>query len=162
MGLHFSSDDHSGTVDISINILEFIRLPPSTLRALSLRLKLEKHWIHQLYCPAPRGLNIFYWTSAPSGQVTAHTDVVIFLTHYQSALADPVIAIYAFWLSIATEGILDTLEWTLQKCFAGIGCLTQDLTILNSVFYHWAIPTMSFPACGSCSHYDLTSWLAQP
>ena len=59
VGLHFSRDGHSGMVDVSINILQFIRLPPSTLRALKLRLRLEKHWINQLHCPAPRGLNIF-------------------------------------------------------------------------------------------------------
>ena len=45
--LHFSRDDHLDMVDVSIHILKFICLPPSTLRALDLRLMLEKHWIHQ-------------------------------------------------------------------------------------------------------------------
>ena len=59
VGLHFSRADHHGTSDFSINILEFIPLPPSTERSLTLRLKLEKNWIHKLRCPAPRGINIF-------------------------------------------------------------------------------------------------------
>ena len=59
VGLHFSRSDHNGTSDFSINILEFIPLPPHTDRSLDLRLRLEKNWIHTLRCPAPRGLNIF-------------------------------------------------------------------------------------------------------
>ena len=59
IGLHFSSPDHKGINDISIHVLEFIRLPPHSDRALILRLQLEKNWIHLLRCPAPRGLNIF-------------------------------------------------------------------------------------------------------
>ena len=35
---------------------------------------LEKHWIHQLHFPAPRGLNIIDLTSTLCGQVTAHAD----------------------------------------------------------------------------------------
>ena len=41
--LHFSQTDHNGTVDVMINVLDFIRLPSFTERALSLRLKIEKH-----------------------------------------------------------------------------------------------------------------------
>ena len=59
VGLHFSQKDHHGTKDVTINVLEFIRLPPHSLKALELRLKIEKSWIHRLRCPAPRGLNIF-------------------------------------------------------------------------------------------------------
>ena len=59
VGLHFSQTDHNGTVDVMINVLDFIHLPPFTERALALRLKIEKHRIHQLHCAAPRGFNIF-------------------------------------------------------------------------------------------------------
>ena len=59
VGLHFSRPDHKCTRDITINVLDFIHLSPHTDRALSLRLQIEKSWIHKLRCPAPRGLNIF-------------------------------------------------------------------------------------------------------
>ena len=59
VGLHFSRSDHKGTKDVRINVLEFIKLPPHYSKALELRLKIEKYWIHKLRCPAPRGLNIF-------------------------------------------------------------------------------------------------------
>jgi hypothetical protein len=58
VGSHFSRTDHHGTDDLQIRVLEFIRLPPNSTRALSLRLRLEKKWIHKLRCPAPSGLNI--------------------------------------------------------------------------------------------------------
>ena len=56
---HFSRPDHNGTQDMSIRVLDFIRLPPNSEKALSLRLKIEKTWIHKLRCIAPTGLNIF-------------------------------------------------------------------------------------------------------
>ena len=49
----------NGTADVMINVLDFIHFPLFTERALTLRFKTEKHRIHQLHCPAPRGLNIF-------------------------------------------------------------------------------------------------------
>ena len=59
IGMHFSQKDHRGTRDIQIYVLEFISLPPQSKRPLSLRLSVEKKWIHTLRCPAPIGLNIF-------------------------------------------------------------------------------------------------------
>ena len=56
---HFSRHDHKGTRDMRIQVVEFIRLPPNSGQALTLRLKIEKAWIHRLRCPAPTGLNIF-------------------------------------------------------------------------------------------------------
>ena len=56
---HFSAPDHNGIQDMTIQVLEFIRLPPQSGKALQLRLKLEKAWIHRLRCPAPTGMNIF-------------------------------------------------------------------------------------------------------
>ena len=59
VGLHFSSSDHNGVKDITIRVLDFIKVPPGSEKALTLRLKFEKYWIHKLRCPAPRGLNLF-------------------------------------------------------------------------------------------------------
>ena len=59
MGLHFSRTEHNGTADLMINVLDFIHIPLLTTRALSLRLKIEKHWIHQFCYLALRDLNIF-------------------------------------------------------------------------------------------------------
>jgi hypothetical protein len=58
VGAHFSSQDHNGTNDLKIQVLEFIRLPPDSGNALNLRLKIEKKWIHLLRCPAPYGINL--------------------------------------------------------------------------------------------------------
>ena len=59
IGLHFSRPDHKGTKDLKICVLDFIHMPPNSKRALKLRLKIEKAWIHRLRCTAPHGLNIF-------------------------------------------------------------------------------------------------------
>jgi hypothetical protein len=59
VGIHFSRKDHNGTNDLKIQVLEFIRLPPKSERGLTLRLKIEKAWIHKLRCTAPHRLNIF-------------------------------------------------------------------------------------------------------
>ena len=59
VGHHFSRQDHNGTQDFQLHVLDFIRLPPNSEAALALRLKFEKTWIHKLRCPAPRGINIF-------------------------------------------------------------------------------------------------------
>ena len=59
IGLHFSRPDHKGVQDLKICVLDFIHLPPNSERALKLRLKIEKAWIHRLRCTAPFGLNIF-------------------------------------------------------------------------------------------------------
>ena len=58
IGLHFTQPHHDAT-DIQISVLAFITLTPESKEALSLRLKVEKKWIHLMRCPAPTGLNIF-------------------------------------------------------------------------------------------------------
>jgi hypothetical protein len=58
VGGHFSQDDHHGISDMTLHVLEFVKLPPDSMRANDLRLLVEKHWIHKLRCPAPLGLNI--------------------------------------------------------------------------------------------------------
>ena len=55
VGVHFSRLDHRGTKDVQINVLEFIKLPPQSDKALELRLKIKKFRIHKLRCPASRG-----------------------------------------------------------------------------------------------------------
>jgi hypothetical protein len=59
VGMHFSRSDHTGVQDMKIQILDFIKLPPKSVTANTLRLKIEKAWIHKLRCTAPHGLNIF-------------------------------------------------------------------------------------------------------
>jgi hypothetical protein len=59
VGMHFSRNDHNGTQDMKIQVLEFMHLPPQSERGKTLRLKIEKAWIHRLRCTAPHGLNIF-------------------------------------------------------------------------------------------------------
>jgi hypothetical protein len=59
VGIHFPRSDHTGIQDMKIQILEFIRLPPKSVRSISLTLQVEKAWIHKLRCTAPHGLNIF-------------------------------------------------------------------------------------------------------
>ena len=59
VGLHFSRADHNGTNDLKLQILDFMHLPPQSERGKTLRLKIEKAWIHRLRCTAPHGLNIF-------------------------------------------------------------------------------------------------------
>ena len=58
IGLHFTQPNHDVS-DIQISVLAFITLTPESKDALSLRLKVEKKWIHLMRCPAPTGLNIF-------------------------------------------------------------------------------------------------------
>ena len=58
IGLHFSKPNHDEK-DLNISVLAFITLTPHSDKALRMRLKVEKKWIHQMRCPAPYGLNIF-------------------------------------------------------------------------------------------------------
>jgi hypothetical protein len=58
VGAHFSSSDHNGPKDLKIQVLEYIRLPPDSSKAHTLRLQVEKKWIHRLRCPAPYGINL--------------------------------------------------------------------------------------------------------
>ena len=54
VGLHLSRLDHIGTKDVRINVLEFIKLPPQSNKALDLRLKIEAYWIHKVRCLPPK------------------------------------------------------------------------------------------------------------
>ena len=58
VGLHFSSEHHSGQKDLKIKVLDFIKVHPQSLKAKNLRLKIEKKWIHTLRTPAPQGMNM--------------------------------------------------------------------------------------------------------
>jgi hypothetical protein len=55
---HFSQGSHCGIDDVNISILEFIKKPPRSPQAASIRNRVEKHWTHLLRCMAPHGLNI--------------------------------------------------------------------------------------------------------
>ncbi len=53
---HFAQADHSH-LDIKIQILEFITLPPKSQNTTVFRRKRELHWIHQLKTFVPQGIN---------------------------------------------------------------------------------------------------------
>ena len=55
---HFSNDQHNGSKDMSIHVLEFIKKPPRSLQASSIRNRREQHWTHLLRSLAPIGLNM--------------------------------------------------------------------------------------------------------
>ena len=42
IGIHFSQENHRGTRDFKIQVLEFISLPPQSIRSLTIRLRVEK------------------------------------------------------------------------------------------------------------------------
>jgi hypothetical protein len=58
VGLHFSQNNHNGTKDVRVKILDFINFHPASPRAKTTRLRIEKKWIHTLKTPAPQGLNM--------------------------------------------------------------------------------------------------------
>ena len=58
VGKHFSQISHEGLDDVEIHILEFIKKPPTSEVAKSIRNKVEKRWIHLFKTPAPLGLNL--------------------------------------------------------------------------------------------------------
>jgi hypothetical protein len=59
VGIHFSTPDHIGKNDVKIQILDFVHFHPDSKKAETVRLRVEKKWIHRLRCPAPYGMNIF-------------------------------------------------------------------------------------------------------
>ncbi len=54
---HFNSPGHNGTKDMTIQILEFIKKPPLSKQAQSIRLKRETNWVNVLRTLSPHGLN---------------------------------------------------------------------------------------------------------
>ena len=58
IGHHFSTTNHTAN-DIEIHVIAFITLSPQSADALTMRLRVERKWIHLMRCPAPTGLNIF-------------------------------------------------------------------------------------------------------
>lgn len=55
---HFSSNGHNGVYDMTLSILEFIKKPPRSPAALTIRDRVERRWIHLLRTMAPLGMNI--------------------------------------------------------------------------------------------------------
>ena len=55
---HYNQRDHSGTRDVTVHVLEFVKKAPESEAALKIRLRVEERWIHLLRCPIPSGLNI--------------------------------------------------------------------------------------------------------
>ena len=57
LGIHFLRNCQRNP-QIEIHILEFIKKPPRSPEALTIRNRVEKRWIHLLRTPAPWGLNL--------------------------------------------------------------------------------------------------------
>ena len=55
---HFNSKDHVGIKNMTIFVLEYIRKPPRSPQAISIRNKRENCWTHTLRSLAPNGLNM--------------------------------------------------------------------------------------------------------
>ncbi len=54
---HFNSVGHSGTKDMTIHVLEYIKKPPLSKQAQSIRLKRKTNWVEVLRTRYPHGLN---------------------------------------------------------------------------------------------------------
>ena len=58
LGKHFSQYTHNGIEDVNITVLEFIKMPPKSPQAITIRHRVEKSWTHALRTLAPQGLNL--------------------------------------------------------------------------------------------------------
>ena len=58
LGKHFSQNNHKGIEDVYITVLEFIKMPPRSPQAITIRHRVEKCWTHVLRTLAPQGLNL--------------------------------------------------------------------------------------------------------
>ena len=58
IGRHFSKAGHQGADDMIISVLEFIKSPPRSEQAVSIRNRVERNWTHLFRSLAPRGLNM--------------------------------------------------------------------------------------------------------
>ena len=57
LGVHFAQTCKENP-SIKAHVLEFIKKPPRSPEALTIRNRVEKRWIHLLRTPAPHGLNL--------------------------------------------------------------------------------------------------------
>ena len=58
IGRQFSQQGHQGVDDMRISVLEFIKNPPRSPQAVTIRNRVESNWIHLFHSLAPRGLNM--------------------------------------------------------------------------------------------------------
>ena len=58
IGRHFSQANHKGADDMEITVLEFIKNPPRSEQAVTIRNRVERNWTHLFRSLAPRGLNM--------------------------------------------------------------------------------------------------------
>ncbi len=56
--VHFNSDGHHGTSDITIHVISLIKQHPDSHQAQRARDKMERFWYYQLGTLVPRGLNV--------------------------------------------------------------------------------------------------------
>ena len=55
---HFTQAGHNQKDDLRITVLEFIKKPPRSLQAITIRHKVEFKWTHTLRTLAPQGINL--------------------------------------------------------------------------------------------------------
>ena len=58
VAVHFTQAGHNHKNDIQITVLEFIRKPPRSPQASTIRLRVESKWTHTLRTLAPQGMNL--------------------------------------------------------------------------------------------------------
>ena len=58
VGRHYSKPGHQGVDDMTISVLEFIKNPPRSEQAVTIRNRVERNWTNLFRCLAPRGLNM--------------------------------------------------------------------------------------------------------
>ena len=58
VAVHFNKAGHDKKNDIQITILEFIKKPPRSPQAITIRHRVESKWTHTLRTLAPQGLNL--------------------------------------------------------------------------------------------------------
>jgi hypothetical protein len=68
---HFNTNEHKGTEDIEIHIVDFIYLHPESEAGSRIRDNIEVNWIHRLHSQQPMGLNILDNPPTRTGRSTS-------------------------------------------------------------------------------------------
>ena len=70
---HYNTNQHDGTADMMIHIVDFIFLHPESQSGSTLRDNIEMNWIHRLHTQTPMGLNTLD-NPPPRGRWTARAN----------------------------------------------------------------------------------------
>ena len=58
VGLHLAQPDHAGGKELKIKVLDFVNLHPASQQVKTIRLKVDKKWIHKLRMPEPHQMKM--------------------------------------------------------------------------------------------------------